>query len=291
LRQNRSPIQATWLNVLVLIGLMLAFLACDDAALQHLKQGPAKPPIVKNDNTTVADPGLSSSDIARLDKKTRLLLAADYQAQAMAAMSKGESGTARNAFTKAIECDPDLAEAYCYRAINDMDSGAPYWGGATWDRILADCNRAIELKPGYAKAYDARGFFNCKVGETDQGIADYSRAIELDPNDAVTCYHRGLAYYNQKQLDLALIDLSRSIQLNPSGLHDYYYRGMIYSKQGKWDAAIADLSKVAERASIAWPEPGQELARVYYQRSLDYITRGQADLAIEIGRASCRERV
>jgi len=255
-----SQIPAAWLKVLVLLTLIVAIPACDNAVLQRLKQGLTEQAIAERENNK--------------------LLAADYQAQAMAAMAKGESGTARHAFTRAIDMDPGLAEAYCYRAINDMDSGAPYWGGASWDRVLADCNRAIELKPGYARAYDARGFANYKVGEPGLGIADYSKSIELDPDDAITCYHRGLAYYDQKQWELALADFSRSIQLNPNGLHDYYYRGIIYSKQGKWDLAIADLSNVAERASIAWPEPRQELARSYYQRGLGYITQGQPDPAI-----------
>ncbi|MCJ7655280.1 MAG: hypothetical protein MUO97_08315, partial [Dehalococcoidia bacterium] len=182
-----SLIPAVLLKVLVLICLIVAIPACDNAALQHLnqgdqyiKQGLIEQAIVEYDKAINVDPVLSSSHIAKLDEKYRLLLASGYQEQALAAMTKGESGTARDAFTRAIELNPDLAEAYCYRAINDLESGAPYWGGATWDEVFADCNRAIELKPGYAKAYDARGFANYKVGNSDQCIADYSKSIELD---------------------------------------------------------------------------------------------------------------
>jgi tetratricopeptide (TPR) repeat protein len=197
----------------------------------------------------------------------------------LAAMSKGASGTARDAFTRAIGLDPNLAEDYCYRAINDMESGAPYWGGTTWDKVIADCNRAIELKPDYAKAYDARGFVNYKVGKSDQSIVDYSKSIELDPNDAKPYYHRGLLYYQQKQWDLALPDLSKSIELDPNAIHCQYYRGTIYYGREEWDMAIADLSTVAARASIAWPEPSQELARAYYQRGVDYMEKGEREKA------------
>jgi Tfp pilus assembly protein PilF len=48
----------------------------------------------------------------------------------------------------------------------------------------------------------------------------------------------------------------------------------------QWDLAIADLSKVAARASIAWPEPGQELAKAYYQRGVDYMEKGEREKAI-----------
>lgn len=244
------------LKIALLFCLLLSVLSCDNT--------PQQQPVDNNSKTI--DPECESA-VACMNR-------------GLAAMSKNESGTARDAFSMAIGLDPNMAEAYCYRAINDMDSGAPYWGGASWDTVLADCNMAIKLKPGYAKAYDARGFANYKVGELDQGIADYSKSIELDPGDAITCYHRGLIYYDRKQWDLALPDFSKSLELDPNGITCQYYRGTIYTSREEWDLAIADLSKVAARASFSWPEPRQELARAYYQRGIANMNKGERDRAI-----------
>jgi tetratricopeptide (TPR) repeat protein len=245
-------------QALLLICLFLFVFTCDN----NVPQQPNQP---VDDNGTIVEPGSESS--------------ADYLNLGLAHMAKGESGPAGDAFTRAIDLDPNLAEAYCYRAINDMESGAPYWGGSTWDRIIADCNKAIELRPDYAKAYDARGFAYHKTGEYEQAVSDYKKSIELDDNDALAYYHRGLLYYQQKQWDLALPDFSKSLELDPKGIHCQYYRGTIYNSQEEWDLAIADLSEVAARASIAWPEPRQELAGAYYQRGMDFIVRGEYDRA------------
>jgi len=68
---------------------------------QYTKQGLTEQAIVEYDKAINVDPVLSSSHIAKLDEKYRLLLASGYQEQALAAMTKGESGTARDAFTRA----------------------------------------------------------------------------------------------------------------------------------------------------------------------------------------------
>jgi Flp pilus assembly protein TadD len=53
------------------------------------------------------------------------------------------------------------------------------------DRAIADYNRAIELKPDHASAYNYRGLAYSAKGDNDQAIADYNRAAELftDPGD------------------------------------------------------------------------------------------------------------
>jgi tetratricopeptide (TPR) repeat protein len=251
----KSILQGTLIAVL-LICLLLPVLACDDTEEQQPE------PIIDENGKTGTESAVA------------------YKDSGLAAMSKGESGTARRAFDKAISLDPNLAEAYCYRAINDMESGAPYTGGTTWARVFADCNKAIELKTDYAKAYDARGFYYVKMGQFELAVSDYSKSIELDPGDALVYYHRGFAYYQRKQWDRALPDFSKSIELDPKAIHCQYYRGTIYALREEWDLAIDDLSKVAARASIAWTEPRQELAQAYYQRGIIYIGKGDRDRAI-----------
>ncbi len=276
------------LTIILFACLLLLTMACDDPAEEHLKQGDLYLEQGKTEQAFAEygkgielDPDMAAIHLSDLAQPYRPEMAQIYLNRALAARDKRETGTAERALTTAIKFDPNLAEAYCYRAINDIESGAPYWQrGTTWDKVIADCNKAIELKPDYAKAYDARGFANYKVGKIDQGIADYGKSIELDPGDAEAYYHRGLVYYEQKQWDLALPDFSKSIELDPNGVQVYYYRGTIYSTKEQWDLAIADLSKVAASASIAWPEPSQELAKAYYQRGVDYLEKGEREKAI-----------
>jgi tetratricopeptide (TPR) repeat protein len=50
-----------------------------------------------------------------------------------------------------------------------------------FDGALADYNRAIELRPDYAQAYNLRGAAKKAKGDLDGALADCNRAIELKP--------------------------------------------------------------------------------------------------------------
>lgn len=50
------------------------------------------------------------------------------------------------------------------------------------DRAIADYDKAIELYPVYAAAYNNRGVAYEKLGQRDTAIADFRKALELDPS-------------------------------------------------------------------------------------------------------------
>jgi len=47
---------------------------------------------------------------------------------------------------------------------------------------LADCNRAIELKPDFAVAYNNRGMVKQVKGDLDGALEDYNKALNLKPD-------------------------------------------------------------------------------------------------------------
>jgi len=46
---------------------------------------------------------------------------------------------------------------------------------------VGDCNKAIELNDGYAKAYLRRGEAKMEMGEYDEAVRDFNRTDQLDP--------------------------------------------------------------------------------------------------------------
>ena len=117
-----------------------------------------------------------------------------------------------NKLTKAIELDPQLAEAYRQRGIAYRRIKKP--GSA-----IVDCTKAIELQPKWAEAYRNRG--NAYKDKKDYGkaIADFSKAIELNPDGAETYYNRGRTYHLQHDEKRAIADLERCLELNPRREH------------------------------------------------------------------------
>ncbi|WP_373539585.1 trypsin-like peptidase domain-containing protein [Chamaesiphon sp.] len=110
---------------------------------------------------------------------------------------------------------------------------------------LADYDRAIALKPDYAKAYRARSTVKSgKIGDPQGALADLNRAIDLDPNDGLAYGIRGFIKYNLDDSQGAVADLNRSIQLTPGNSNAYALRGGIkYQKLNDPQGALTDLDR------------------------------------------------
>jgi tetratricopeptide (TPR) repeat protein len=83
-------------------------------------------------------------------------------------------------------------------------------------------------------------------GELDQAVGSFDKAIQLKP-DAATAYNaRGVAYLRQHRLARALSDFEQAIRLDPKLAKYYANRGLVHRDQEKYDLAIADFSKAIE---------------------------------------------
>jgi tetratricopeptide (TPR) repeat protein len=83
------------------------------------------------------------------------------------------------------------------------------------DAAIADCDRAIALKPDYGDAYFRRATAYLNKGDNDRAIADYSRTIELKPDSVGALSLRGMVYARKGDYDRAIEDYTRVLQLNP----------------------------------------------------------------------------
>ena len=67
-------------------------------------------------------------------------------------------------------------------------------------------DRALQMNPGSAAAYNNRGNANCDLGLHEEALADYGAAIRLSPDDAAAYYNRGAAKSDLGLHDEALAD-------------------------------------------------------------------------------------
>ncbi len=93
---------------------------------------------------------------------------------------------------------------------------------------LADYNRAIELDPKAAYAYDARGTLKSNSNDIKGAMADYNQAIELDPTKGLYYVSRAfLKFFKLQDTPGARSDLDRSIAVDPKAPLAYYMRGLL----------------------------------------------------------------
>lgn len=158
--------------------------------------------------------------------------AEEYLGRGKELLEKKEYLQALENFDKAVELDPNLAEAYYFRGRVQLDD----------KKADADFTKAIELKPDYPEAYFRRGLKNDLNNDRAAALRDYNKAIELDPKFIDAYMARAVLYLLDDKGAAAIADYTRVIELKPDG-ESYYVRGNSYLEIGQYSKAVADLTK------------------------------------------------
>jgi Tfp pilus assembly protein PilF len=123
---------------------------------------------------------------------------------------------------------------------------------------IVDFNRAIQLDPNSARAYNNRGATKSELGDKRGAIDDYNRAIALAPKFAEAFYNRGAAKYQLGDKRGALTDFNLAIALDPKSAMAYYSRAVVRADLGNKQGAIDDYDRAIQL------DP--QFASAYYNR-------------------------
>lgn len=153
-------------------------------------------------------------------------------------------------FTRAIQLNPNLVEAYEKRAIH-------YYLQWQLDKAIRDYNRVIALKPNAVDAYLMRGlaYFKKEYGE------GFSAEIK---NLTFHLSKRDVPEFSES-LERAIDNFNHAIRLDPQLASAYAYRAEAYRIKGMIEKAIRDASRVI-RLGNDW----QSTARAYKTLSKIY---------------------
>jgi protein O-mannosyl-transferase len=157
-----------------------------------------------------------------------------YQNLGIACAERGDHETAISHYTRAIELDPDSAEAYYNLALAFQAKAEP-------ERALADYSRAIELRPAYAEAHNNRGNLYAAGSQFDPAIRDFTRAITLRPQYTEALANRGHAYQATGKYREAVADYSKAIATKPGFAAAYHDRAAAFYLLKDYEQAWADI--------------------------------------------------
>ncbi len=119
------------------------------------------------------------------------------------------SAAAKQAATKAVELDSNLAEAYSALGFATVCADSD-WGVAEGQHRLA-----ISLNPNYATGHNWYGFHLLMVARFDEGVREMLRARELDPLSPSIMQSLGWAYYQSRRFDEALPTFEEMLRMAP----------------------------------------------------------------------------
>lgn len=146
---------------------------------------------------------------------------------------------ARDAATRAVQAEPELAEAQTSRGnVNFM---------LEWDWTAAEAafKRAIALDPGYALAHRNLGHVLSQTGRHSEARAALQRAREVDPLYAMNHAISSQVAFQARDYPAALEHARQTIIVDPDFWIGYMQLGQVYEQLGEADLALEALANAA----------------------------------------------
>jgi len=163
---------------------------------------------------------------------------------------------ARASAMKALELDPNLAEAHTSLAYALQNF---YWD---WKGAEREYERAAKLNPSYATTFHWYGGFLMLMGRFDEAIKAREHARELDPLSPSIQASLGSPYLLSRRYDEAIAIYKQSLELEPDYSRAHLSLGWSYLGKGLFKEAI-DSFELGTSKSGNDPSYSSELGYAY----------------------------
>jgi TolB-like protein/DNA-binding winged helix-turn-helix (wHTH) protein/Tfp pilus assembly protein PilF len=147
---------------------------------------------------------------------------------------------AKAAAIRALEIDPTLAEAETSLATAKFNYDWD-WAGAA-----QGFQRAIQLDPRYATAYQRYSLYSIAMGRFDDSLEQIRKARDLDPLSTNINWSLGWRLYLARQYDGSIAQLRDTLEMDPSYEWAHLILGQAYEQKGEFNLALAELRKATE---------------------------------------------
>lgn len=147
---------------------------------------------------------------------------------------------ARTAVIKALQLDPNLAEAHATLAEIGLI------GEWNWTLAETEIKKALELNPGYATAHHWYGFYFGYQGKPEEARKEMERARELDPLSPIIQTNVGWTYYIARDYNKSIQVLQTVLEQNPDFWVARFGLGSSYVQKREYAQGIEELQKAVQ---------------------------------------------
>ncbi|MFH0977642.1 MAG: hypothetical protein V1874_17825 [Spirochaetota bacterium] len=165
-----------------------------------------------------------------------------------------------------------------------MDKIMPMKLSRDFQGATVDFDKAIELNPKFAEAFNKRGYAKIQLNDHQGAILDFDKALDygLTTEKAETYYYRGIAKNILKDYRSAIDDFSKSINLKqnaPLGnASSYYNRGYAKIKLKDYHGALRDFDNALNSG-------------IPSEQDKTYYFRGLAKLQLSKHESGCKDLI
>jgi len=139
---------------------------------------------------------------------------------------------ARDAAMRAIELEPDLAEAHTSLADVQLHFD---W---QWEAAAREYRRAIECNPSYALGYHWYANLLAATGQHDAAYAAVMRALDIDPVSLSFQVWAGVTSHLAKRYDDAVRHYQKALELDPDFIVAHMYLAQALEQKGHYREAL-----------------------------------------------------
>ena len=146
-------------------------------------------------------------------------------------------------FERAVELEPENANAYANRGLAHIDAG-------NLTEAAADFERAADLDPSEVVAMNGRGLLAMRAEDYEDAVIQFSRSIRYSRNNIWALWQRSSAYAALEQYEKAIADLDTILAAQPDNQAALFTKIGLMRRMDQEDEALALL----EEAVAASPE-------------------------------------
>ncbi|MFL6531498.1 MAG: tetratricopeptide repeat protein, partial [Chthoniobacterales bacterium] len=146
---------------------------------------------------------------------------------------------------KALALDPNLAEAHLSMATAFYSALGPRPSEKELDR-------AVELNPNLALAYDQYGWTFSEMGDFDKAIAAEKKALELDPLNTFLNTDLAFFLYWARRYDDATTQIRKTLELDPNNGFAHSILGWCLIWKGSKAEARVAFQKATTLDDLPW---------------------------------------
>lgn len=146
----------------------------------------------------------------------------------------------RAAANRAVEIDPELAEAYASLGWIAM------WYDRDWAGAEKHFLKAIQMKPDYAPGHLWYGNLLFCTRRFEEAVREMRAGKALEPLEPAPFVHVGWALYFARRFDESLEELRQVIASDPEFSMAYLWLSLDLAAKGLWDQAIPASQKFVD---------------------------------------------
>jgi tetratricopeptide (TPR) repeat protein len=182
---------------------------------------------------------------------------------------------AKQAALKALELDPNLAEAHTSLAKVIYEYEYDFAGA---ERSF---KRAIELDPNYATARQWYAGLLSSSSRHEEAIKEIKKAVELDPFSLVINVWAWFVPERAGRYDEALLQIKKFNELFPNERVFHDFNSNVYANQGKYDQSVEEYLLSAKANKDFKPESITKLKSAYEKGGWDGYWRMRQEIRLE----------